>query len=304
MNKPADPTPTSLPLGGTTYSWLHQKSLEEALQSLAHAGFQSAEIATAAPHLSSSAFGSYERHALRRLLDQLDIRPISINPGFLDINLLSNSSEFRALSERLMTSEIELAADLGAPFVVLIPGKRHSLCPAPADACLWTLERILERLVTRAEQLGVTVALETSPYGYLGSGDALLEIADAFDSDHLGITYDCANVLAFDDPAEGVKRVSRRLKLAHVSDTWRDRWAHTSPGRGEVDFAAYAAALAEIGFEGPTIYELADMEDPDPRLADDIATLEAAGWSRTAPPVLPTMSKSRTRSETKERIPL
>ena len=41
-----------------------------------------------------------------------------------------------------------------------------------------------------------------------------------------------------------------------------------------------SAALAEISYQGPAIYELVDGEDPVPRIAADLRTLEAAGWSR------------------------
>ena len=279
-----------LSLGGTTYGWLHRASLEMALRSLADVGIQSVEIVTAAPHWSSRAFGSFERHNLSRLLDQLGLRLISVNPGYLDVNLMSPSTEFRDLSEKVIVEQMELAGELGAPLVVLMPGRRHRLSPAPKEACRWTLERTLERLLARAEQLEVTLALETGPTDFLGTGDDLLEIVNGFDDEHLGIAYDCANVLAVDDPAAGVKRVASRLRLAHVSDTWRDNWAHTSPGRGEVDFTAFAAALDEIGFSGPTIFELADGEDPGVRLADDFAALEMAGWSRSVAPVLPARS--------------
>jgi sugar phosphate isomerase/epimerase len=64
-----------------------------------------------------------------------------------------------------------------------------------------------------------------------------------------------------------------------VSDAWRGKWAHTSPGRGEVDFAGFAKALSQIGFAGPTVYELVDGDDPEPRLPADLATLAAAGWT-------------------------
>jgi sugar phosphate isomerase/epimerase len=63
-----------------------------------------------------------------------------------------------------------------------------------------------------------------------------------------------------------------------VSDTPRAPWRHTSPGRGEVDFAAFAGALADVGYAEATVYELVDEEDPGPRLADDLATLGAHGW--------------------------
>jgi sugar phosphate isomerase/epimerase len=271
---------SDLILGGCTYSWLNDTSLYGALEGLAEVGFTVAELTTSAPHLQSAAFGAYERAALRRRASELGLRFSSVNPGFMDINMLSPNNEFRELSIKIMESEMELASDLEASVVVAIPGRRHALVPMPDADCRWWLEKALERLVSRAEALGVILGLEVSPYGYLGKGSELLEIADAYDSPHLGIVYDAANVLNTEDPADGVRSVASRLVLAHVSDTWREKWAHTSIGRGEVDFAGYAAALAEVGYNGPTIYELADLEPALPRLHSDVELLEKAGWRR------------------------
>jgi len=269
----------SLPLAGCSFSWLHQKPLADALRGLARHGLRALELTTAPPHLFTPAFGPYERRELARLLRALDLRVVSVNPTFVDLNLISTNPEVRALSERQLAAEIELAAELEAAVVVVIAGRRHALVPAPDEAARAVLDDGLGRLLRRAETLGVTLALENNPYGYLGAAADLIEIVERFGSPRLAITYDVANALALEDPAEGVKRVGRYLALAHVSDTWRARWAHTSIGRGEVDFAAFARALHEIGFGGPTVYELADGEDPEPRLPDDLAALQAAGWA-------------------------
>ena len=178
-----------------------------------------------------------------------------------------------------MLANIELAAELGAAYVVVIPGRRHALAPAPDDAARAVLDAGLDRLLARADQLGVTLALENSPYGYLGRASDLAEIAAHFDSPRLRLTYDVANALAIEDPAEGVRQAARYLALAHVSDTWRDTWAHTAAGTAEVDFRGFGQALTEIGFTGPTVYELVDGLDPEPRLPAGLATLAAAGWA-------------------------
>jgi sugar phosphate isomerase/epimerase len=271
--------PGALPLSGCTFGWLHQAPLADALRSLAAHDVRAIELTTAPPHLFARHFGPYERADLARLLRRLGLRVVSVNPSFADINLVSTNPEIRAVSERQLMAEIELAADLGADFVVVIPGRRHALAPAPDDAARAVLAAGLERLLARAEPLGVTIALENSPYGYLGSSAGLLGVLREAGSPRLRVTYDVANALAQEDPATGVAALAPYLALTHVSDTWRDRYAHTSPGRGEVDFAAFAAALTAAGFTGPTVYELADGEDPAPRLAADFAALGAAGWA-------------------------
>jgi sugar phosphate isomerase/epimerase len=268
----------SLPLSGCTFGWLHRAPLTDALRSLAAHGIRSVELTTAPPHLFTTYSGRYERLELSRLLRSLEMSVISVNPSFADLNLISANPEFRALSERQMLAEIELAHDLGASFVVLIPGRRHALAPAPDDAARAVLEAGLSVLVPRAASLGVTICLENSPYGYLGQAAALLDVVKSFGSPHLRLVYDVANALAQEDPAAGVATAGEHLALAHVSDTWRDRWAHTSIGRGEVDFTAFAGALSAAGFAGPTVYELVDGEDPTPRLDTDLAALRSAGW--------------------------
>jgi sugar phosphate isomerase/epimerase len=268
----------SLPLSGCTFGWLHHAPLTDALRSLAGNGVRSVELTTAPPHLFTTYCGRYERLELSRLLRSLELRVISVNPSFADLNLISTNPEFRSLSLRQLVAEIELAHDLGASFVVVIPGRRHALAPAPSPAARSVLDEGLSVLVDRAASLGVTVCLENSPYGYLGRAAELLEVVKAFGSPHLRLVYDVANALAQEDPAAGVAAAGGYLALAHVSDTWRDRWAHTSVGRGEVDFAAFARALGEADFAGPTVYELVDGEDPGPRLDADLTALAAAGW--------------------------
>jgi len=271
---------TGLPLAGCTFGWLHRAPLNDALRELSAAGFGSVELTTAPPHLFTSHFGRYERHELIRLLRSLRLEVVSVNPSFADINLISTNPEIREVSERQLRAELELAADLGARYAVVIPGRRHALAPAPERAARAVLDEGIGRLLGRAATLGVTIALENSPYGYLGGSAELADVVRSWDSPNLRLTYDVANALAQEDPAEGVATTAGYLALAHVSDTWRHRWAHTSAGRGEVDFPGFARALRAAGFTGPTVYELVDGEDPAPRLPADLALLETAGWSR------------------------
>jgi sugar phosphate isomerase/epimerase len=268
-----------LRLAGHTFGYLQHRSLSEALDDLARHGLREFELTPMPPHLHTPGFGAYDRRALARRLDRLGLTCIAVNPGFVDINLISVNPDFRELSLRQIELGIELAHDLGARYHVIVPGRRHALSPPPeADARAVLLDG-LARLLRCAEVHGIELALENSPYGFLGLAGDLVAIAEELENPRLRLCYDVANALAQEDPAEGVRQAGPWLGLAHVSDTWRDRWAHTSPGRGEVDFGAFAAALAEIGYSEATVFELVDAEDPGPRLADDLATLRSHGWS-------------------------
>jgi sugar phosphate isomerase/epimerase len=267
----------TLELAGSTFGYLHHRSLSEALDDLAAHGFAAVELTPSPPHLHPPGLGAYDRRALARRLARLGLRCLSVNPSFGDLNLISTNPEFRELSLRQIEQGIELAAE--APFHVVVAGRRHALAQAPADDARGVLLDGLARLLAAAERHGVTLVLENSPYGFLGKADDLVGISDEIGDPRLRLCYDVANALAQEDPAEGVRLIGARLGLAHVSDTPKASWRHTSPGRGEVDLGAFAAALAEVGYAEATVYELVDEEDPSPRLGDDLAALRAHGWS-------------------------
>jgi deoxyribonuclease-4 len=269
----------TLPLAGSTFGYLHHHSLSEALDDLAAHDFDAIELTPAPPHLHPPALGAYDRRALARRLALLGLRCLSVNPSFGDLNIISTNPEFRELSLRQIEHGIELAAELEAPFHVVVAGRRHALAPAPEGDAHGVLLDGLERLLHVAERHGVTIALENSPYGFMGKASELVGISNQVDDARLQLCYDVANGLAQEDPADAVRLIGSRLGLAHVSDTPRAPWRHTSPGRGEVDFAAFAGALRDVGYAEATVYELVDEEDPAPRLADDLAALRGHGWS-------------------------
>ena len=129
-------------------------------------------------------------------------------------------------------------------------------------------------------RIGVAICLEPVPYGFLQTAAELAGFIEESGIEGLGIALDCAKSLfAKADPAEEVLAAGEFLKLAHISDSWRDRWAHTQVGKAQIDFGAFARALERSGYSGPTIYELVDGEDPVPRLRSDLEQLSQWGWS-------------------------
>jgi sugar phosphate isomerase/epimerase len=266
----------ALELGVTTYGYLYRRTLEGALRAVAAAGYALVEISTTPPHIYTPATGAFERKALRRLLQSLGLRCVSVNAA--EMNLISPSPALREVAVKEYEATIELAADLEVEIVVVGPGRLNPLIPAPQDDAIALLKQQLGRLLSIARRLDVRLALETFPFGFMPTGAAVKAVVDDLGDRSLGIAYDCANVLAHEDPAEGVRAVADRLMIAHLSDAWKHRFAHTSVGRGEVNFKAYADALRRAGFVGPSIYELVDGEDPDPRIAGDATLFRAWGW--------------------------
>lgn len=113
-------------------------------------------------HVVRAGFGKFERHELRRLPTARGLAVTSTNPGFLDINLISPGNDFRRASVDAVLGALELAHDLEAGMVIVMPGRRHALSPAPDDACRWRPDQALEILLERAAALGVTIAARST----------------------------------------------------------------------------------------------------------------------------------------------
>jgi sugar phosphate isomerase/epimerase len=264
-------------VAGTTLGYLHHRAtLAEALESLAGVGFGIVDLSPTPPHLYLPGSGGYERRQLKRLLKRLGLECASVNPT--ELNLVSTNLAYAELSRHQLGLCLELAHDLESGYVVFAPGRLFALNPAPVADAHAALVGQLERLLPAAERLGVVLAVETVPFGFMQTGGEVAEIVDRIDSPWLRATYDVANTFANESLEVGLRDLGDRLHVMHISGAWTDRWAHASVSEGDIDFAAVAAALRERGFSGPTVYELIDGSDPQERLRADAALLTEWGW--------------------------
>jgi sugar phosphate isomerase/epimerase len=268
---------TALRVGMTTYGYLFQGSLESSLESIARAGYQLVEIAPVSPHLPLSGFDWLQRKRLKRHLDDLELTCVSINPA--ELNLFSPNADLREVALLQYRQSIGLAHDLGAQIVNVVPGRAGVLISMPADDATALAIQQLGILLKDAHENGVNLALETVPFGLIRLAGDLAALVRTIGDKRLGICVDVANIHGHEDVRETLSTVGPMLMLAHFSDTWRHRFAHTSLGRGEVDIPAYLSELRTQKFHGPCIYELVDGEDPDPRIAGDLVKLKQWGCS-------------------------
>ncbi len=250
---------------------------EQSFQAIAEAGYELVELSAGPPHLDLSELSHAEMASLGSELERHHLRCVSINP--IELNPISSNAELANATYRQYRSAIELAAELGAASVVMITGRRSPLIPMPEAQAKDLLRAHLHRLLPVAAKLGVTLTLEPVPYGFLQTASEVSSFIEEFEFDGLGITVDCANsFFAGADPADELRANAALVKLVHISDSWRERWAHVQIGRGEIDFRAVADALREIGYAGPTVYELVDGEDPAARFQTDRVPLLGWGW--------------------------
>lgn len=216
---------------------------------------------------------------IRQASARTGLRISGLNPPGLDINISSADASMRDWSVAMYISVGRLAADVGARYLVVHPGRVPVLIPAPFDVARdWVLAALSE--IARAlEPIGLKVLFENTPTGLLDTGAECLGVIEEIGASNLGLVYDVANGFMVEDPNDGLRAVAERLEVVHVSDTTRIRWLHDPVGTGEVDFAGLAATVADIGFAGDVVLETVHPGVISDGLARDRALLLAAGWS-------------------------
>lgn len=267
-----------LHLAAHTFGILYSLGIEEALNALADAGFRTVELAATPPHVSAQGPDQADRKRVRRALRGAGLACCSVTPTFGDLNLASLDADLRALSVRRVQASIEFAAEVGAKVVVIIPGRRHPLVPAPAETVATLFERSLEELLPTAAEHGVLIGVENFAAGVADTGADLARLADRYGKG-VGVVYDVANGLVVEDPVAGIRAAAQRLCLVHLSDSTRQRWTHGRIGAGEIDFAAVSATLRETEFRGISVYELLESDDVATVIGPDALKLEALGWT-------------------------
>jgi L-ribulose-5-phosphate 3-epimerase len=268
-----------LKLGAATFTYLYECSLEEAIRRLADHGFPFFELTATPPHPTPEEMDLPARRKLAQLCERLGIRPLAVQPTFTDVNLATLNRGIREESVRQIQECIRLASDLGASMVVVVPGRVRPLIPPPFEASLAQAAGSLEACLPLAEQLGIMLALESTPYSITPDAARLLQLVERLGHPQVGVALDVANNSMVEPPEDALRAVRPHLRLIHLSDTLPTRWLHAAVGDGSLDFASIAGVVREIGYEGPTILETTVADDPDGALRRSRQALERLGWS-------------------------
>ncbi|MCL5935478.1 MAG: sugar phosphate isomerase/epimerase [Firmicutes bacterium] len=266
-------------LGTASYAYLWKTTIEDAIEEIARHGFHYLELMTTAPHLSP-ATGPWERKLIRRLLDSHGIQLLSVNPTFLDTNLISLNEDFRRLSISNIKKNIQLTSDLGGSIVVLIPGRRQGLIPAPYNISLEVAKESITECLEEAARCNMIIGLENAPSCFIETGEQVAQLVREINHSNLKIVFDVANAFMVEPVVEGLTKVKDHLALVHLSDTTRDKWGHLPVGVGSVDFYEVSQFLQQISYQGVSILEITAARDLEEGLIRSIDSLEKMNWSR------------------------
>lgn len=149
---------------------------------------------------------------------------------------------------------IKKAADIGIEKFIIHPGTE----PIKADERRDRMECAKESLVRLAEiadREGAVMCVEDLPRTCLGrNSDEIAELASA--DDRLRLCLD-TNHLFTEALPDYIRKFGKRIVTIHVSDYDFLNERHWLPGEGDIDWQSVLAALREVGYSGPWLYEVA-----------------------------------------------
>jgi L-ribulose-5-phosphate 3-epimerase len=266
------------PLAINTISDAWTVPLDQSIKRLSKLGYRQFDVMVSPAHLDTENLTPPDIRGLRQLMADEGVQICSLTLQSLDHNLASPRAEIREMTLGFKRRILNLAAELDIPGVVLVSGRYNPLNPPPRANLERWLRESLERILPYAERVGVKFFLENIPMGVLPTAKLMMEWIAEFNSPALTVCYDVSNAhFINEDPAEGVRLVSSKLDLLHLSDTTSSAWKHDPIGTGTVDHAAVARVLKEIDFKGMSALEIL-LPNPDPVIVANHARLAKMGW--------------------------
>lgn len=246
--------------------WVPSYPLDEVIRRLAAIGYDGIEIGCAAPHAWPAFLPAARRKALRQLLQDNGLTPVSMLPapgGGPGCNPSSPLAEERAFSVEHYKEVIDLAADLGAGIVIYVAGWQV-FGTSRAQAWAWSVD-CLSKIGAHAREKGIVLVIEptSADSNLVETADDTLEMMEQVGLPNVKVMFDTYHVRYRNEvPSDYVYRTGQHLAHVHFADT--DRGA---PGDGTCDFTGVMQALQDIQFKGHVTMEIGfDKRSTDPDL--------------------------------------
>jgi sugar phosphate isomerase/epimerase len=274
-------------------------SLDEALDNIARAGFQAAEIMCDAPHAYPADLSTTERRCIRGSLQARGLTVSNLNafmmtavhgprsegdlprqardfwyPSYID----PEPAERRKRIDHTRAC-LQLAHELGSPTISIEPG--GPLDGRDENVGLGLFEQALGELAPIAESLGVTICVEPEPGLVIERVEQYLRFMQRIDSPAIAMNFDVGHVYCVgEDPAAAVRRLGGQIRHIQIEDIGANReHRHLAIGEGAIDFVELRQALAETSYGGYVTVELYPyLEDPSEAAATSLSRLRALGY--------------------------
>jgi L-ribulose-5-phosphate 3-epimerase len=268
-----------MPMIINTFSYLWTSNAIDAISELVRAGYRVFEVPVSSPHCWPDEMSQTVRSDVKKRLQDYGATVRSLNAGGYDINLASPGANVRRKSIDHITDVMDLAFAWGVVDVVISPGTRRPMISPPLLKTLEWLYESLGILLPRAEQAGVRLLLENTPYCFRPTMDELVAVVKDVGNDNLKIVYDVANAAYIgEDPVASLLSSHPAIGLLHVSDTGLEEWGHDPIGTGVVDFEGLGKVIEATNTMDNVVLEIIRDKNPINEISKGINELKNRGW--------------------------
>lgn len=249
-------------IGLSTGCYYH-KGILEGLETVKNSGFDLLEISSFPAHLDYRDLNAVRQAAER--IQELGLEPFSLHAPFspeIDITALDQDQRDHSLRELL--SAARAAAVLGVSHFTIHAGPEIEGKPPQEEIMqhLLNASGVLEQVAAFCREHGMTLMLENLlPHLLFGSTADLLWLMGALNHPNVGICLDTGHAYLAGDLYTAAHKLSGHLRLVHISDNRGQEDDHLPPGSGKIDWERMLASLAEAGFHGALVLELAGREE-------------------------------------------
>ncbi len=242
-------------------------SLEDCLRLAKDAGFDGIELNYDLENDLSPASSSADYVKIRQLAADIGIE-ISGLCSFLfwPYPLTSNDPDERKRGLELATQMTQAAHDLETENLLVVPGAVHMPWredhdPTPNDVCDQRAKNAIEKLLPKAESLGVYMNMENIFFnGFLLSPFEMNQFVDHFGSPHIQVHFDTGNIMEYQFPEHWIPILGKRIKNVHLKEYTKKGTDHSLEAfrpllDGTTNWPAVLSAFEEIGYESYLTFE-------------------------------------------------
>jgi sugar phosphate isomerase/epimerase len=232
----------------------NQLDLYGALQHIAWAGYQGAELACLANHARHINLDTGQPYLA-------EVKATARKHGLELFAIHSDvGSQPGEDKETSMITLFEIAQKLGIPIVTMGASGNAKYFGSMQEELAY-----LRKMSAEASDRGVTLAIKTHIGTPIYDTATLLQMLNEIDSPGLGVTLDTLNLYKVkDDPAETVRKIGKKIVHVHLREypDVPDRQHYTArveekiPGRGAVDFPKILRSLKDMDYQGAIDFDI------------------------------------------------
>lgn len=248
-----------------------KNTLSEAIAAIAAVGYRGVELMADVPHAYPPTFTAEQRQQAKSQIAALGLQVSNVNafthfaagdtyhPSWIEEDEVK-----REMRIAHTLACIDLAAEFGAKTLSLQPGGPMIGTSITRPLAGQRFAEGLMRLIPRAEERNVILAIEPEPGLFIETAKEYLAFKQEFFRGQPRVRMNCDIGHLFcvgEDPANIIRAMPEQIAHIHLEDIGSNRvHQHLTPGKGAINFRSIFAALNDIAYTGWVTVELYPYE--------------------------------------------